>query len=80
MGNTNRELITDEEIASNPDMYRDEDGVHLKVGRGDILIEPSESWLDRQKAIESNLTPPEPTQEDYMMDLDYRVSLIELGL
>lgn len=24
--------------------------------------------------------PPEPTQEDYFLDLDYRVSMIELGL
>lgn len=24
--------------------------------------------------------PPEPNQDDYMLDLDYRLSLIELGL
>jgi len=40
------------------------------------LIEPSLKFLDRN--IEE--TVPEPTQEDYLMDLDYRISIIELGL
>lgn len=44
------------------------------------LIEPSELWIARQKEleVESNIT--DPTQEEYMMDLDYRLSVIELGL
>jgi len=31
---------------------------------------------------EASLPPvtPEPTQDDYMLDLDYRLSMIELGI
>lgn len=80
MGNTDSRLITDEEIEANPNMYRDEDGVHLKLERGELLVQPSEEWIAKQKALEDEPTPPEPTIEEYLMDLDYRQSLLELGL
>lgn len=79
MGDTDNR-ITDEEIALNPDMYRDEDGVHLKIPGGVLHIEFSESFMNRQKELEAIVTIPEPTQEEYMMDLDYRLSMIELGI
>jgi len=35
-----------------------------------------------QREYEASLPPaiPEPTQDDYMLDLDYRLSMIELGI
>lgn len=78
--NIEKTPITDEEIAQNPDMYRDEDGVHLKLKNGDILIEPSESWKECQRALESLPVLVEPTQEEINIDYDYRLSLVELGL
>lgn len=77
MGNTNLKPITDEEIALNPNLYRDEDGVHMRVGRGTLLIESSDIWKDKNKYTE---VTPEYTQEDFMLDLEFRVSKIEMGL
>lgn len=42
------------------------------------LIAPSEKYFEDRPVVEDSI--PEPSQEDYMMDLDYRLSLIELGL
>lgn len=44
------------------------------------LLEASEAWIKRRKEMEEEVSVIEPTPEDYMMDLDYRLSLIELGL
>lgn len=57
----------------------DEMGVwKLLPNGGKDLIEPSEKWFENNENAKPET--PEPTQEDYMMDLDYRISLIELGL
>lgn len=73
MGSTDRKLITDEEIALNPNMYRDEDGVHLILDRGVVLIEPSESWISRQKALEAIEAPPEPLTREEIITQDVEV-------
>lgn len=50
------------------------------------LIEPSESYLqqkeleERQRLEEEMNRPKEPTLDDYLLDLDFRLSSIELGL
>lgn len=73
-----RKPITDEEIAQNPNMYRDEDGVYLKLVNGKALIEPSPEYITKNSTVSEYI--PEPTTEEYMMELDYRLSVIELGL
>lgn len=54
-----------------------EDGVWRIDPWGKSLVEPSQEWIDENTII---LEVVEPTQEDYLLDLDYRLSLIELGL
>lgn len=44
------------------------------------LIEESPEWIKEQKNIAGQNPLVEPAQEEYMMDLDYRLSLLELGL
>lgn len=50
---------------------------------GDILLHvvPSQKWIDEHPAEES---PKEPTETevltDYLVDVDYRLTLVELGL
>jgi len=66
-------------MTNNYEIITDEMGVWKLLPNGSKdLIEPSEKWYENITNIE--VTVPEPTQEDYMMDLDYRLSLIELGL
>lgn len=43
------------------------------------LIEEAPEWIAKQEELSTSV-PPEPTKEDYLMDLDYRLSLIELNL
>ncbi len=38
-------------------------------GQGNLLEEWTKKYI-----------PPEPTQDDYLLDLDFRLSMIELGL
>lgn len=42
-----------------------------------LLIEPSQKWIDEHKA---DPIAPEPTEVDYIVELDYRLSILELGL
>ena len=66
-------------MTNNYETITDEMGVwRLLLNGGRDLIEPSEKWYEKNTNIE--IPTPESTQEDYMMDLDYRLSLIELGL
>ncbi|MBC2721846.1 hypothetical protein [Desulfosporosinus sp.] len=45
----------------------------------ETLIEPSEAYLQRL-AEQPGPPPPEPNQDDYLLDLDFRICMIELGL
>lgn len=56
----------------------DEQGKWLVNGRFKQLIEPSQAWIDASPVVEPD--PPDPTYEDYLLDLDFRLSMIELGL
>lgn len=47
---------------------------------GRDLIEPSESLLLKWQEEANNSPIVEPTQDEYMLELDYRVSVIELGV
>lgn len=46
------------------------------------LVVPSEEYLERQRILaeEEANKPKEPTMDDYLLDLDFRLSSIELGL
>lgn len=52
-------------------------GKWLVDGDTRLLVEPSSEYIASKEQSE---VLPEPTQEEYMMDLDYRLSVIELGL
>jgi len=53
-----------------------EDGMRVE-----ILVEPSEEYLnERASELVLEPSPPEPNQDDYLLDLDYRLSMNELGL
>jgi hypothetical protein len=58
----------------------DEQGNVWEVqGSVSLLVEPTPEWIAaNQPTIEPKL--PQPTQEDYLIDLDYRLCMIELGL
>lgn len=61
------------------DTFEDERGVwEVLENGGTFLIEPSQTWIDRNTML-PNL-PPEPTLEDYLLEMDFRLSNIELGL
>ena len=45
----------------------------------ETLIEPSAEYLQKL-ADQPPAQPPEPNQDDYLLDLDYRLSMTELGL
>lgn len=60
------------------DTYTDEFGEWLVTeGNGRLLIKPTEKYFESQKLPE---TTPAPTLEDYLLELDFRLSNIELGL
>lgn len=62
----------------------------VKAGKTDdeiILTMPDDtpqSTLDQIEQIYQNHdpapTPPQPTEADYLLDLDFRLSMLELGL
>ena len=57
----------------------DEYGIWKVCGNVRIAIEPSKLYLDFKSSL-SNEEVLEPTQEEINLDLDYRLSLVELGL
>lgn len=60
----------------------DEQGKWLIQGNSRLLVEPSESYLaerQREAEIEANRSK-EPTIDDCLLELDFRLSSIELGL
>lgn len=61
--------------------FTDENGKWLinEDGTRD-LIEPSENLLLKWQEEANRPSIVEPTQEEYNMELDYRLSVIELGL
>lgn len=60
----------------------DEQGKWLIQGSARLLIEPSESYLaERQREAEEEANRlKEPTIDDYLLELDFRLSSIELGI
>lgn len=58
---------------------KDEYGTWKVCGNVRIPIEPSELYLDFKRSL-SNEEVLEPTQEEINLDLDYRLSLVELGI
>lgn len=49
----------------------------------DLVLDSDGNLIDvmpTEKPPEPDLLPPEPSQDDYLLDLDYRISMIELGL
>lgn len=68
-------------MLDNPEYIVDENGKWLINDDGTKdLIEPSESLLLKWQEEANNSSIVEPTQEEYMLELDYRVSVIELGV
>ncbi|TCJ01570.1 hypothetical protein [Cytobacillus praedii] len=59
--------------------FENEDGKWADLGGGTLLlIEPSDLWREKNKPLPEQ--PPEPTLEDYLLELDFRLSTVELGL
>jgi hypothetical protein len=58
----------------------DENGTWDVQGNVRILIEPSQIWRDVNQPPPPPPPPPQPTEADYLIDLDFRLSLLELGL
>lgn len=67
-GMIEQRVYTDEEIAENPSLYVDEDGVHLILEGGTALVQPSESYKARQKELEDNPSIPEPTDMEILQE------------
>ena len=72
-----RELITDEEIAADPTLFKDEDGVHRIFNGGTALIQPSKEYKAKYESAVP--TEREPTFEEYLLELDFRLSSAEIG-
>lgn len=51
----------------------------MQLPEGAVIEERDFKYSDKYGWREVGWTP-EPTQDDYLLDLDYRVSLLELGL
>lgn len=60
------------------EQYTDEHGLWLVVGGGARkLLQPTEAFFKNQNPSE---TRQEPTLENFLLELDFRQSRIELGL
>lgn len=69
---------TDEDIYNDPDLYKDEDGVWRILEGATILVEPSDKWIKAQ-GKEPVVLAPEPTQDDFILDLAFRLAMLEAG-
>lgn len=60
----------------------DENGKWKTNGIVRFLVEPSQKWIDENPPIEEPTSEPSPAEllTDYIVDVDYRVTLIELGI
>lgn len=62
--------------------WEDEYGKWKKSGNVLLHVEPSQLWIDENPPQEPE--PQTPTESeiltDYIIDVDYRVTMIELGL
>ncbi|MFJ5771389.1 hypothetical protein [Psychrobacillus sp. NPDC093180] len=60
----------------------DNNGKWLIKDNIEILVEPSQKWFDENPSVEPEPQPPSETEllTDYIVDVDYRVTMIELGI
>lgn len=58
----------------------DSSGVWLVNGNTRTLIQPTEAWLEERRRENEAISSPVPTQEDYMLDLEFRMTMLEMGM
>lgn len=64
---------------SEPQFEIDWYGKHLIEGKSRILVERSPEYQAQLDGAPSPEAEP-PTQEDYMLDLEFRVTMMEMGM